>query len=163
MNTRRLVLALASLVAVSLLAFVPAATASPGYSFNLFVPNTAENPTTGDVIRVTGAGVFDPVAGTVSGKGSFTHRDSTGRLVARGVWVATGFTAFESFGGPSNGQQGGVLTITATLFATNGTVVPDVTIEITCLVNTPGGFEEGTTVGDFSMKTGGFTLFHLSA
>ena len=45
----------------------------------------------------------------------------------------------------------------------HGTPVTDVPMSITCLVNAPPGFteDEGTTVWDFTEKTGGTTLFHL--
>src|SRR5207253_2996720 len=96
----------------------PAAAAT--YSFNLLGSNTAEFPLTGDHIRVTGAGSFDTVAETVEGSGSFAHFAPDGTLVFKGTWEATGFTSFDSFGGPSPGQQGGVLSITVTAFPSGG-------------------------------------------
>jgi hypothetical protein len=161
---RSRVLALvAALFALSLLAFAPAASATTTYSFQLTGPNTAVNPTNGDVIRVTGSGTFDTSANTVFASGSFTHRTSSGALVARGVWVATAFVDFTAFGGPNNGLQGGVLDITATLFPDGGTPHTGVPIEVVCVVNAPSGFtkEEGTSVGAFTEHTGGTTLFHL--
>ena len=159
----RAVALLAALCALLLLAFVPAASAATTYSFQLTGPNTAVNPSTGDIIRVTGSGTFDTVASTVVASGSFTHTTSTGVLVHRGTWAATGFVSFDAFGGPNNGTQGGVLDITATLFPVGGTPVTR-PIEVVCVVNAPTGFteEEGTSVGAFTEHTGGTTLFHLS-
>ncbi len=44
---------------------------SPTYSFNLDPPNTAMD-SSGNTIRVTGSGNFDPAAATVVASGSFT-------------------------------------------------------------------------------------------
>ena len=156
---------LTALCALSLVALAPAASASSAYSFNLHVPNTAVNPGTGDIIRVTGGGTFDPSAGAVVASGSFRHTTSTGALVARGVWVATDFGSFDAFGGPNNGFQGGVLEITATLFPVGGAPVTGVPITVTCLINAPGGFtgDEGTAVGAFTDQTAGETFFHLNS
>jgi hypothetical protein len=147
---------------VSVLVLAPAASATVSYGFTLNPPNIAEDPDTGDVIRVTGAGTFD-TGGAVNGGGVFTHRDSDGDFVARGTWRATGFVDFDSFGGPSNGIQGGVLAMTATLFPVGGAPVTGVPITIICLVGIvpPGTGEEGTTVGEFTEVLGGFTVFHL--
>jgi len=131
------------------------------YSFNLTGPNVAENPTTHHTITTTGSGTFDPGAGTVSASGSFVHRLPDGSVFDRGTWVATGFTSFTGFGGPSNGFQGGYLQITATLFPSGGVPHPGIAMTITCVINSPGGYEEGTTVGGFTEKTGGATLMHI--
>ena len=155
----------AALCALSLVALAPAASASTAYSFNLHTPNTAVNPGNGDIIRVTGSGTFDTTADAVVASGSFTHAHANGALVARGVWVATGFDSFVAFGGPSPGFQGGVLEITATLFPVGEAPVTGVPIKVTCLINAPDGFigDEGTTVGPFKEQTGGETFFHLSS
>ncbi len=134
--------------------------------FNLISPNTAVAPTgtfAGDTIRTTGSGSFAVAAGTIVASGSFTHISATGSVVARGTWAATGFTRFVGFGGPNPGTQGGKLTFTATLFRAGRSPVAGVPVSVTCRVNAPSGFteEEGTTVGDFTEKTDGMTLFHL--
>ncbi len=133
-------------------------------SFNLISPNTARNPTTGDSIRTTGSGSFDAAAGTIVASGSFTHFLANGNVVAKGTWAATAFNSFLSFGGPNPGTQGGVLVFTATLFPVGGSPVTGRLVTVTCLVNKPFWFtgEEGTTVGDFTDKTDGQTLFHLN-
>jgi hypothetical protein len=133
-------------------------------SFNLISPNTARNPTTGDIIRTTGSGSFDATARTILASGSFTHFRANGSVVARGTWAATAFTSFWRFGGPNPGTQGGVLVFAATLFPVGGSPVPGLPVTVTCLVKKPSGFtgEEGTTVGAFTDKTDGMTLFHLN-
>src|SRR5216684_634585 len=133
-------------------------------SFNLISPNTATNPSTHDIIRTTGSGSFDAVAKTIVASGSFTHTTAGGSVVARGTWAATAFTSFRLFGGPNPGTQGGMLVFTATLFPVGGSPVMGRRVTVTCLVFKPADFvgEEGTTVGDFTDKTDGNTLFHLN-
>ena len=142
----------------------PIAARATRYSFNLIVPNTAE-ASSGDTIRVTGSGTFRAfnVGNSVVASGSFTQFRANGSVFARGTWQATAFNSFDAFGGPNPGTQGGVLEITVTLFPHGGAAVTGVPMSVTCLVNKPAGFteDEGTTVGEFTEKTGGQTLFHL--
>ncbi|SRR5712692_5310219 len=153
---------LASVVALAPAAF---AAATPN-TFNLISPNTATAPSgpfAGDTIRVTGSGTFDTSTEAIVASGSFTHTHPNGAIVARGRWVATGFTSFLGFGGPNAGTQGGQLWFTVTLFPEGGSPHTGIPMSITCLVGLgPGhGFEEGTTVDGFTNKTGGLTLFHI--
>ncbi len=145
------------------LAFAAATATASGtsYSFNLVGPNSATNGT--ETIRTTGSGSFNPDAGTVSASGSFTHMLADGSVFARGTWVATAFDSFTGFGGPSNGLQGGALQITVTLFPNGGAPVTGVSMTITCVINSPVGYEEGTTVDGFTEKTGGTTLMHIGS
>ncbi len=151
----------------SMVALAPAAFAGPTpNSFNLTPPNTATAPSgpfAGDTIRVTGSGTFDTSTAAIVASGSFTQTRLTGTIVARGTWVATRFTSFVGFGGPSPGFQGGQLWFTATLFPDSGPPLTGIPMSVTCLFGTvPGpGFVEGTTVGDFTNKTGGTTVFHI--
>ncbi len=141
----------------------PVAASDPTYSFTLTGPNTAE-ASSGDTIRVTGSGTFNTGdAGSVVASGSFTHFLANGSVFARGTWQATAFNSFRAFGGPNPGTQGGVLEITVTLFPNGGARVTGVPMSVTCRVHAPAGFteDEGTTVAEFTEKTGGLTLFHL--
>ena len=103
-----------------------------------------------------------PRDASVVASGSFTQFDASGSVVARGTWSATQFVSFVSFGGPHPGIFGGVLQLTVTLSPKGGPPQTDVPMSITCIVFAPPGYEEGTTVGDFTEKTGGTTLFHLN-
>jgi hypothetical protein len=132
-------------------------------SFNLISPNTATNPSTHDIIRTTGSGSFDAAAKTIMASGSFTHTTAGGSVVARGTWAATAFTSFGGFGGPNPGTQGGVLWFTATLSPQGGSPLSGQPVSVTCRVKAPAGTgPEGTTVGAFTVKTDGQTLFHLN-
>jgi hypothetical protein len=137
-----------------------AVSSSDPTGFELAKPNTAVNPSTGETIRTTGSGSFN--AGSIVASGSFTHFNAAGSVVARGTWAATGFTSFVGFGGPHPGFEGGQLKFSATLFPDGGSPVTGVPVSVTCRVNAPSGFtdEEGTTVGAFTEKTGGTTLFN---
>ncbi len=140
----------------------PIAAGDPTFSFNLIGPNTAENPL-GRTIRVTGSGNFDTGAKSVVASGSFTTFFANGSRIHSGTWQATAFTSFAPFGGPNPGTQGGFLKITVTLFPDGAAPIKGLPMTVTCRVNAPTGFtgDEGTTVGDFTEKTGGHTLFHL--
>ncbi len=159
---RRVVLALVAGAVLLVLGVAQATASGTTYGFNLTGPNFAEAGN-GDIIRVTGSGTFNPSMGTASGSGSFTHRTSSGALVAKGTWVATGFTDFDSYGGPSNGFQGGSVEIVVTLFPSGGGSVSGVPMTVTCHVGTvpPGAPEEGTMIDGFTESIGGFTLMHI--
>lgn len=141
---------------------LPTAASGTAFSFNLIGPSTAEDPSSGRTIRVTGSGDFD-TAGTVTASGSFTRFNSNGSVADKGSWQATAFVSFVAFGGPNPGTQGGQLKIKITLFPAGGSPETGVPMSVTCRVNAPATFteEEGTTVGSFTEKTGGLTLFHL--
>ncbi len=160
---RRVVPALVAGAVLLVLGVAQATASGTTYAFNLTGPNLAENPSNEDIIRVTGSGTFNPSMGTASGSGSFTHRTGSGALVAKGTWVATGFTSFDSYGGPSNGFQGGEVRIVATLFPSGGGSVTGVPMTVTCHVGTvpAGAPEEGTMVDGFTESIGGLTLMHI--
>ena len=136
----------------------------PTYSFNFTGPSTAEDPSTLNTIQLTGSGSFDDVAATVIASGSFAILNTSGAVVSRGTWKATGLVSFCSRGGPNPGLQGGVLVITVSL---NGGAPVNMTVN--CRVKGPSVPDnpcspgpEGVAVGDFTNITGGHTLFHLN-
>ena len=168
---KRTIILLAAFLVLSNLSFltvVPPATAQgSAFRFNLITPNTAEaasGPFAGDTITLTGGGIFDVEAGTIKARGRFTHSNSDGTVLARGIWVATSFDSFASFGGPNAGTQGGELELTVTVFPVGGDPVSGLDMTVTCLINAPSTFteEEGTTLGNFTEKTGGNTQFHTN-
>ncbi len=142
---------------------------SSTYSFNLIGPNTAlatVGPFSGDTIRITGDGSFDLASASVTASGSFTHYCASCGGIIRGTWVATGFTSFTAYGGPSPGIQGGLLVITVTLFPNAGSPHPGAILQVSCLVDAPSGApDEGITIPNFGFteSTGGHTLFHLNS
>jgi len=99
---------LIGVLAAAVLLPVNAAASTPSFTFNLHVPNTAlasAGPFAGDTIRLTGGGSFN--SANVVASGSFTIFDPSGSVVESGIWHATAFTSFVSFGGPNTGEVGG--------------------------------------------------------
>jgi hypothetical protein len=155
-----------------MLALAPRAVASdPTFSFDLTGPQVVKDDGTGKTIQVTGAGSFDPTAGTVVASGAFAIANPGGAVVSHGTWNATAFNSFCPRGGPNFGAQGGVLLITVTLSPTVGNSVTNVTMTINCLIPSesdttcnPGA--EGITVvgmvGDFTDVLRGRTLFQMN-
>jgi hypothetical protein len=139
-----------------------AATATTtSYSFDLAAANTAISPAggtmcgptaAGDWISVTGSGTFDPAAGSIRAKGSFTHYNSGGSIVCRGTWKAAALTAFTDFGVNDQGEEG----MTVTHYCkTIGMTMTGIPMTVTSTVNAPAAYTDGTTVGDFTQPTGG--------
>jgi len=168
-ESRASVLIMTSLLALAIsLPLLTAHASSSTYSFNLKGPNTAlatVGPFTGDTIRLTGSGNFDPSSSTVTATGSFTHYCASCGGIIRGTWVATGFTSFTPYGGPNPGTQGGLLVITVTLFPTGGSSHPGAILQISSSINAPlGAPDEGITIPNFGFTDSirGRTLFHLN-
>jgi hypothetical protein len=146
---------------------LPVAAADTSFAFTLLGPQTAENPVTGDTLRVTGSGSFDTMTHSITASGSFTHTTASGTLVARGTWRATSFPGFTLFGGENPGEQGGVLQFVATLIPNDGPPIPGVPAIVVCRIDAPPSFPkttypEGVRVGNFTDVTRGATLFHLN-
>lgn len=136
-----------------------AAAADVIYGFNLVGPQTTASGS-GATITMTGSGSFDTTARTVVAGGSFAERDANGSVTTHGSWAATGFTSFDSFGGPNSGHEGGQLLITVTLFPQGGPPQTGQLMNITCEIDAPVITFEGVTVGNFVTPLFGHTLFH---
>lgn len=162
-KTNKLVIPSLVLLGALLLPLVPARAAV--YNFELQTRNTATDAD-GNMIATTGQGIFDTTTGTVKATGSFTMYDSSGAVVSKGTWVATDFVSFNASGGVNRGFQTGTLAISSTLRPTGGAAITGVPMTVHCDEDElPGPVEagntDGTTVGDFTTTTGGFTLFQL--
>jgi hypothetical protein len=53
---------------------------------------------TGEMYRVSGAGRFNAQSKSVTAAGIFTHESASGSVLTTGVWVATEFVSFNSYG-----------------------------------------------------------------
>lgn len=140
---------------------LPANATGATYAFELLGPNTAKDPSSSETIRTTGSGSFDTSKATVAATGNFARFAADGSLIDRGTWEATAFVSFTDFGGSNPGRHGGALAITVTLFPNGGTPEVGLAMTVTCAIDAPPGTEEGVTVGTFTQKTGGLTLFQL--
>jgi hypothetical protein len=160
---RRLVLLFCLVVVPFSIAAAIATAASTSFGFTLEGPVLVLNPSTGDTLRLTGSGTFDPATGTITASGSFTHRLADGSVFHRGTWAASAFTSFAGFGGPNKGLQGGILALTVTLFPDGGAPVTGVPMTITCMIFAPPGTEEGVTLAGFTELISGTTAFHAGS
>ena len=163
-NKKKFVLSSLTLLA-TLLGSVATAHAAI-YNFELNGPNTAADGQ-GNVIAMTGTGRFDTEKKTVAAHGAFTVTDSAGAVVARGTWAANKFTAFTDTGGKVKGYWTGDLSMEVALWTKTGYPIPG-TLPMTVYCEpgeVPGPAEanssDGITVGPFTVKTGGYTLFQL--
>jgi hypothetical protein len=155
-----------ALGALALIVGSPALAATPTthtvYSFDLTSGDTATAPLAGmmaapgDSIRVKGSGTFDPIARTVKAGGKFVHSAADGTVHCQGTWKATGFTSFVDFGGNSDGQEGGVLSLVVSHYCTTmGMTMTGIPMTVTSTVKAPAGYVAGITLGDFTVPTGG--------
>jgi hypothetical protein len=155
-------LPIVSLVMVLLALVRIAAAADVTYSFELLGPQITAS-SSGASIAMTGAGSFNTTTGTVVASGSFAQFNANGSVAAHGMWSATSFVSFDSFGGANPGLQGGQLVMIVTLFPKGGPPQTGLSMSITCLVGSPPpGAIEGVTIGNFTTPVRGHTLFHLN-
>jgi hypothetical protein len=144
---------------------LPIAAHASQWGFAINNPTTAVDPNTGYSIRTSGSGVFDDVAGTIKGGGSYSIADSSGKVIEHGTWTATFFVGFTPQGGTTPGIQGGVLNILVTLNPVHGDPRPGQLMTITCPFEADEGtFDEAddsTLVGNFTVPAGGITVFRL--
>jgi hypothetical protein len=152
-------------LALALIALlVPIAVHASQWGFAINNPTTAVNPGTGQRIRTHGAGLFDDLSGAVSGGGSYSITNASGKVIERGTWAATSYVSFASDGGINKGIQGGTLKILITLMPTQGTARNGQLMTIICPFEASEGLDEeddSATVGNFSVPAGGITVFHL--
>jgi hypothetical protein len=115
----------------------------------------------GQLLNKPDDGRLHPAVRTVVAGGLFTHLGAGGMVHERGRWRATTLTSFTSFGGPSPGRQGGMLWLVVTHFYQGKAPHEEDPDERDLHRQRPTGYVEGTTVGEFTVKTGGRARFHL--
>lgn len=54
--------------------------------------------TNGDTYEISGAGTFDPQNKSAKAAGTFNHKSTNGNVVETGVWTASDFISFASYG-----------------------------------------------------------------
>ncbi len=126
----------------------------------------------GDVIELSGSGTLSVFPKSVTGGGTFTHKDANDNVLGSGTWTATELLSFQHYGAspvpgfPATFRSGNAL-IRAHLTAGGGAVQLDGTLRITCLLpqtDVPGGFQEGVRLAvegvlNFNREAGGGTVF----
>jgi len=166
------------LLVIALLGLLPSVQASD-WGFNLIGSPSAQNVENADeVVQMTGAGKFNPEAGTESGGGSFTFFNAEeaflGGPIFRGTWKVTELISWTPDGGPNPGLQGGTLQVRITLFfkaglneESKGFTLPDAVLTIICPF-VDGQFVESEDAISldlgfelFAANPTGFTGFHI--
>ncbi len=124
---------------------------------------SAEN---GDTLALTGTGSFNVSSKSVSGGGTFTHKNASGTVLASGTWTATRLSSFHGYGCGGNGFPDNFCGGRAEMLI-HLSLGPDATLHIDCLIGSPpkGAFE-GVTVAvhgvrNFNKPTSGATLFTI--
>ena len=124
-----------------------AATRHRDFEINRTLTLATAGPDTGNTVGLYGSGTFDHVTGQVDGQGSYTLRDPSGHVLARGSWHAMHVESWTSYGSPDGFVEGGQLVLSVAIYNPDGTlftITNDFTI--TCLIgNPPPGAEEGVT------------------
>lgn len=113
-------------------------------------PDIARAPN-GDTFEVTGSGSIGLHPKSVSGGGTFVHKDASGAVLGSGTWTATGLIAFKPFGQDGSfpeGFSGGhaLMAISLDPGDPGGPTIP-AGLQVDCDLGTnPPGLSEGVKV-----------------
>lgn len=126
----------------------------------------------GDTIELKGSGTFTIGPKSITGNGTFIHRDAEGNILGTGKWVATKLISFKSYGsgavqGLPEDFEGGRALIKVILDPDNTGPSFEGTLRVTCLLGDkiPTRDEEGIRLAvrgipiNFNKEMGGATLF----
>ncbi|MBI2096056.1 MAG: hypothetical protein HYT43_00220 [Candidatus Taylorbacteria bacterium] len=123
----------------------------------------------GDTIEITGSGALSTHPKSVSGGGSFTHKDASGGVLASGTWTADQLVSFQGYGCGGDGLPsflcGGRAIIKVTLWV-GGVPVHTGLLQVDCLIGDkiPAAATEGVRLSvqdalNFNKEVSGFTVF----
>ena len=137
----------------------------------LGIPNACPDiamATNGDSVSVAGTGTLTIHPNSVTGSGTFTHKDASGNVKAVGTWTATKLLSFVSYGsaGPAfpPGVEGGKAVMLVHLSAGF-----DAILTVICdLGSAPTGQHEGIHLNvqdviNFNKQVSGLTVFVRTA
>ena len=177
-----------SLVALPLLAVLfglvllapraPASAHSATVTYNYFAgsgvpcsvsecPDVASAPN-GDTITIAGSGTLSIHPHSVTGGGTFTHKDASGNVLSTGTWTAQELLSFVSYGTSPPFPptfEGGKALMRIHLSPNSGGSGFDGVLRITCLIGSPpAGAHEGIRLDiqdviNFNKEVSGDTLF----
>lgn len=95
----------------------------------------------GDIVEITGAGTLSLHPKSVTGGGTFTHKNAAGTIIALGVFTATELLSFSDYGTdpafPPN-VHGGLSIMRVHLTPSTGGAGVDAILEVDCAINQPG-------------------------
>lgn len=123
----------------------------------------------GDTIAIAGSGTLSVFPKSVTGSGTFTHKNAAGDEIAHGTWIATQLIMFVSFGnavpqGLPETFFGGRALIMVNIYV-GDTLVHTGILQVTCLLgNPPTGDHEGIRLNvqdaiNFNTEVSGDTVF----
>ncbi len=140
-----------------------------------FGPVISEAPN-GDTIEFIGEGNFSTFPKTISGGGTFIHRNSEGEVIGTGKWTAVKLISFKPYGagtpqGLPENFEGGRALIKVILDPDSVGESFDGTLTVTCTIGDkiPLRAEEGIRLAvreipiNFNMEKSGATLFIRNA
>lgn len=125
----------------------------------------------GDTIELTGAGTFSIHPKSVTGGGTFVHKNAEGEVIGTGTWTATDLLFFRSYGsgavqGLPEEFEGGTARIRVRLIPDGGGEGFNGVLKVVCTLgdDIPSSAVEGIrlrVIGgeNFSDEVSGFTLF----
>ncbi len=113
----------------------------------------------GDTLELTGSGMLTMRPKSVSGGGTFTHKDASGAVLGSGTWTAEQLISFNPYVVLSNNLAGGLAVIRVHVSAGF-----DAILQIDCAIGAPPGHEEGVRLAvqdviNFNQKVSGVTVF----
>jgi hypothetical protein len=169
------------LIALAVTLSIPGATgawadsgfAALTYVLGAFVPPVVAMAANGDTIELIGGGTLSIHPKSVSGGGTFTHKDSSGAVLESGAWTATQLLTFVSYPVDPALQlppsfAAGYSRMRIHLTSTSGGPEFDAILALDCEfgLNPPGHEEEGVRLAvqggpNFNEKVSGFTLFTI--
>jgi len=130
-------------------------------------PDVASAPN-GDTITIAGQGTLSIHPDSVTGSGTFTHKDASGTVLAKGTWTAQQLLSFVSYGTappfPPTFEGGKALVLIHLSPSTGGSGFDGV-LRITCLIGSPPpSAHEGIRLNvqdviNFNKEVSGDTLF----
>jgi len=130
-------------------------------------PDVASAPN-GDTITIAGSGTLSIHPDSVTGGGTYIHKDASGTVLDQGTWTAQQLLSFVSYGTappfPPN-FEGGKALVSIHLSPSTGGAGFDGVLRITCLIGSPpAGAHEGIRLDiqegiNFNKEVSGDTLF----
>lgn len=124
----------------------------------------------GDTVSITGSGSLSIHPKSVTGGGTFVHKNAAGDVLVSGTWIADKLLSFNGYGCGSGDPFpttfcGGQALIAVTLWV-SGTPVAHGVLQVDCLIGKPpAGAAEGVRLAvketglNFNKEEGGVTLF----
>jgi hypothetical protein len=132
-------------------------------------PDVASAPN-GDTITIAGSGTLSIHPNSVTGSGTFIHKNASGTVEGEGTWTAQQLLSFVSYGTspsfpPPPIQEGGKALVLIHLSPATGGAGFDGVLQITCLIGSPpAGAHEGIRLNvqdviNFNKEVSGETVF----